>query len=138
VMTAVLVSIITFAARPFLGLFLPHGSEAIEIGIHIQWVVGWTFILMGISMVVTSIVRANGAVVVPLLILIFGSVVVRFAVGFGGYPAYRADAIWWSFVATSLVSAGLAMIYYLHGSWRTKKMAIDPTLSVAAGLPPDI
>jgi putative MATE family efflux protein len=137
-MTAVLVAIITIAARPLLGLFLPLGSAAIEIGIHVQWVVGWTFILMGISMVVTSIVRANGAVLAPLLILIFGSVVVRFAVGFGGYPGYGADAIWWSFVATSVVSAGLALLYYLGGSWRKKRIGVDPEMIAATMVTPDV
>ncbi len=121
VMTAVLVAAITLAARPFLGLFLPAGSPAIDIGIHIQWMVGWTFVLMGISMVVTSIVRANGAVLAPLVILIIGSVFVRLTVAFGGYESYGANAIWASFVATSLVSSGLALIYYFSGAWRKLK-----------------
>ncbi len=122
VMTAVLVTVITLAARPFLHLFLPLGSPAVEIGIHIQWLVGWTFVLMGISMVVTSVVRANGAVLAPLLILILGSVVVRLSVGFLGYPVYGAEAIWWSFGANSLVSSGLAILYYWRGSWRKKRI----------------
>jgi putative MATE family efflux protein len=137
-MTAVLVLIITLAARPLLGLFLPIGSEAIEIGIHIQWVVGWTFILMGISMVVTSIVRANGAVVAPLLILIFGSVVIRFAVGFGGYPEFGADAIWWSFVATAVVSAALAVLYYVGGGWRKKRVGATPVPETGIAPLPDV
>jgi putative MATE family efflux protein len=121
VMTAVLVVVITVFARPFLGLFLPADSPAIPIGIHIQWLVGWTFILMGISMVVTSIVRANGAVLMPMLILIFASVVVRFAIGFIGHPHFGADAIWWSYVGASVASSGLGIIYYKSGRWRNLK-----------------
>jgi putative MATE family efflux protein len=121
-MTAVLVAIITFFAKPFLGLFLPHESAAVPIGIHIQWLVGWTFILMGISMVVTSVVRANGAVLMPLLILIIGSVIVRFAVGFLGYPTYGSDAIWWSFGSASVASSMLAVIYYKSGYWKRSRV----------------
>ncbi len=120
-MTAVLVAAITFAARPFLGLFLPSKSPAIDIGIHIQWIVGWTFVLMGISMVVTSIVRANGAVIMPLAILIVSSVFVRLGVAYGGYGTYGANAIWASFAATSLVSTALALLYYASGAWRKLK-----------------
>ncbi len=119
-MTAVIVAILTLFSVPFLGLFLPHESAAIPIGVHIQWIVGWSFILMGISMVVTSIVRANGAVVAPLMVLIFGSVVVRFAVGFIGHPRFGADAIWWSYSASSIASATLGMLYYKSGHWRKK------------------
>jgi putative MATE family efflux protein len=121
-MTAVLVCVTTFFAPLFLSFFLPHGSAAIPIGVHIQWVVGWSFLLMGISMVVTSIVRANGAVLAPLLILIFGSIFVRLAVAFLGYPTYGADAIWWSGPANSIASGGLALLYYRRGSWRKLKM----------------
>jgi putative MATE family efflux protein len=121
-MTAVIVAILTLFSVPFLGLFLPHESAAIPIGVHIQWIVGWSFILMGITMVVTSIVRANGAVVAPLLILIFGSVIVRFAVGFIGHPSYGADAIWWSYSASSIASACLAVLYYKSGHWRKKRV----------------
>ncbi len=126
-MTAILIAVMTFFARTFLGLFLPLDSAAIPIGIHIQWLVGWTFILMGISMVVTSIVRANGAVLMPLIILIIGSVVVRLSVGFVGYPRYGADAIWWSFGASSLTSSGLGILYYISGRWRKVKPLNRPS-----------
>jgi putative MATE family efflux protein len=120
-MTALLVLLFDLFTKPLLGLFLPHESAAIPIGIHIHLLVGWTFILMGISMVVTSVVRANGAVLMPLLILIIGSVVVRFAVGFIGHPSYGADAIWWSFGAASISSSGLGILYYMSGHWRKLK-----------------
>jgi putative MATE family efflux protein len=121
VMSAVLVGLITLFARPLLALFLPSTSPAIAIGVHINLMVGWTFIFMGISMVVTSIVRANGAVMVPLLILIFGTVIVRLSAGYLGYEVYGADAIWWSFMASSVISSLLGVLYYWRGSWRTLK-----------------
>ncbi len=126
-MTAVLVLIIDLFAKPLLGMFLPQGSAAILIGIHVQWLVGWTFILMGISMVVTSVVRANGAVLVPLVVLIIGSVIVRFSVGFIGHPTYGADAIWWSFGAASITSAVLGISYYVSGHWRRLKPLSRPS-----------
>ena len=117
-MTAVLIGVITLAARPIMELFLPSDSAAIPIAIHIHHMVSWTFILMGVSMVLTFLVRANGAVIAPLLILIVAAVVVRFGIGFGLYGRFGADAIWWAFIATSLASFTMTVAYYLHGSWR--------------------
>ena len=118
VMTGVLVLATLLAGHFLLGLFLPLGSKAIAIGEHINLLIGWTFVPMGISMVMTSIARANGAVAVPLGILVFSVIIVRMSVGFGLYPHYGSDAIWWSFMASGSASAIMAVAYYLHGGWR--------------------
>ena len=117
-MSGALVLAITLFATPLLSLFLPAGSASIPIAIHINYLIGWTFILMGISMVVTFAVRANGAVVAPLVFLIIASVIVRFSVGFGLHDHYGADAIWWSFMAAGIASCVLSVAYYAAGSWR--------------------
>jgi Na+-driven multidrug efflux pump len=87
-----------------------------------NYIVGGSFIMMGVSMVVTSVVRANGAVVVPLVFLIISALIVRLGVGFAFHPRYGADAIWWAFVAGAVVSIMLTMGYYLQGSWRQAHM----------------
>ncbi len=120
-MTASLLLVITAFDAPLLRLFLDADSPAIPIAIHINHLVGWTFLLMGVSMVVTFAVRANGAVLAPLLILIISGVVVRFTVGFGFYDRFGAEAIWASFIATGIASALLSLGYYWHGSWRKLK-----------------
>jgi putative MATE family efflux protein len=117
-MTVSLIAAITVFATPLLSLFLPNGSPVIPIAIHINHTIGWTYLFMGVSMVVTFAVRANGAVLMPLLILIVSAVFVRFSVGFGLYPHYKADAIWWSFIAASMCSFLLSVLYYHFGGWR--------------------
>lgn len=126
-MSGVLIALMTIFARPLLELFLPGGSPAIAIAIHINHIIGWSFILMGVSVVVTFAVRANGAVMAPLLILIFSAVIVRFSIGFGLYDRIGADAIWGAFIATSIVSCLLSIGYYMHGGWRSAKaMTMHP------------
>jgi putative MATE family efflux protein len=120
-MTAILVAVITLFARPILGLFIQADSAALPIAVHINWVIGWSYILMGISVVVTFAVRANGAVIAPLLILILSMVVVRFSIGFGLYDHFGADAIWWAFNIAAIVSAIVSVGYYLKGNWRKSK-----------------
>ena len=117
-MSAAILGAMTLFARPILGLFLPGAAEAVEIAIYINHMIGWTFVVMGVSMVVTFLVRANGAVWWPLIILIIAAVVVRFSIGFGLYDRIGADAIWWAFIATSLTSMVLSVLYYRFGKWR--------------------
>ena len=113
---------ITIFARPLMELFLPADSPAIPIGIHMNSIVAWIYLMMGVSMVVTSVVRANGAVVVPFILLIISAVIVRFSFAFGLYPTWRAEAIWWSSVASGTVSMVLSLAYYFHGGWRKKRL----------------
>jgi putative MATE family efflux protein len=132
-MTASLIAIITVAIRPILLLFLDSASPALPIAIHMNYVVGWTFILMGVSMVLIFLVRANGAVIFPLVALIISSVLIRFAVGFGLYPAYGADSIWWSYIASAASSVIMSLAYYWHGGWR--KLSAPGMHPAAAPLP---
>ncbi len=131
-MTATLILMITIAAKPLLSLFLPGGSAAIPIAIHINHIIGWSFILMGVSMVLTFLVRANGIVIAPLVILIVSAVLVRFGIGFGLHPHYGADAIWWSFIAASVASFGLTVAYYLNGGWKAARVGLPPGHAEAA------
>lgn len=124
-MTASLLGIITLANPLLVGLFLPAGSPAIALAAHINLMIGWTFVLMGISMVVGSVVRANGAVIVPFLILLLSAMVMRFGVGFSFYPHWGADAIWAAFGSSAVTSALLSMAYYLHGGWRRSRMTAN-------------
>lgn len=117
-MTGVLIAIITVFAAPLIGLFLPTGSTALPVAMHINYWISWTFMLMGISVVITFAVRANGAVIAPLAILVISAVLVRFSVGFGLHGTYGADAIWGSFIATAIVSFLFSALYYAHGSWQ--------------------
>lgn len=120
-MTGSLVLLITLFQRPLLGLFLPVGSPAIEIGAHINLILGWTHVFLGVSTIVTSIVRANGAMFWPLVNLFCSAVLLRFSIGLLGHPYWGADAIWASFGAHALVSTLWSLAYYRWGRWREAK-----------------
>lgn len=122
-MTGVLVLLVNLFGPPLLAIFLPAGSPAIAIGQHIGLMIGWTFIPMGVSMVMTSVVRANGAVLVPFLILVISVIAVRMSVGFALHPQYGADAIWASFMASGVASALMGVAYYYQGGWRKERRA---------------
>lgn len=130
VMTGAVVLVITLIDRQVIGLFLTPSSPAVPIAEHIHLVVSWSFALFGIAMVLSSVMRANGAVLIPLLILILSSFPARFGVALPLMPRFGTDAIWWSFWAGSGVSLVLTWIYYHWGRWREAHLLADDPVMV--------
>jgi hypothetical protein len=63
----------------------------------IDHVVIWSFMLFGVTMVFTGVVRSTGAVYPPLAILFIAFWVIRIPAATLLVPRFGADAIWWSF-----------------------------------------
>jgi Na+-driven multidrug efflux pump len=122
VLTGSVVLLIELLNKYALGFFLPPGSAALEVGSHINRVVTWSFIFFGVSMVLFGVVRATGAVMVPLLILTLTLLLVRFPAAAMLQDKFGADAIWWSFPISSALAAVLAVVYYKYGGWRAARM----------------
>jgi putative MATE family efflux protein len=117
-LTGALVALLLLFDRPVLGLFVGEGSPAVDIARRIQLIGSWSFILFGVTIVLFSTVRANGAVVAPLLILVASVLIGRIGFAWALLGRYGQDVLWWSFPAGSLISLGLATAYYRHGAWR--------------------
>ncbi|TCP33625.1 MATE family efflux transporter [Sphingomonas sp. BK235] len=125
-LTGALVALLAVLDRPLLGLFLGQDGGAIEIAARINLIAGWSFVLFGVSMVLSATVRANGAVVGPLLILAVAMFPLRLGIAAGLAPRWGADAIWWSFPAGSIGSMLLMIGYHAHGGWRRIGLPVAP------------
>jgi Na+-driven multidrug efflux pump len=125
--TSIVLAIEVFSTQA-LGLFLPAGSVALATGEHLNLIVAWSFILFSVTMVLSGIVRATGAVLPPLVILTLALLVIRFPLAIILLDDWKADAIWWSFPISSVIAASLSIAYYKWGSWRTQRMG--------GGIPP--
>jgi putative MATE family efflux protein len=108
--------------RPILALFLPPGSPAIDIAHHIDRIVLWSFPLFGITMVLSGVVRAAGAVMAPLLILVATMLGFRATAAFWVVAEHGADGVWWVASLTTIVGVLLTTAYYLFGNWRSARM----------------
>ena len=122
VITGTMVVLVTLTDRMLLGLFLTRSSPALPIAVHIHMVVSWSFLMFGVSMVLTSVMRANGAVVFPLLMMIVAFFPVRFGMALALEPSWGAEGIWWSFIVGSAASLAMTMAYYRWGNWRESRM----------------
>lgn len=121
-LTGSLVLLVEIFSRPALGIFLPADSEALEIAMHMNRIIAWSFIFFGISLVLSGVVRATGAVMIPLLVLVISLLGVRFPIAWLLLEPLQADAIWWSFPISSLVALVLMVVYYKFGAWRNVRM----------------
>ncbi len=122
--TGVLVILLAVADKPALALFLGGHSPALPIAEHIQILATWSFLLMGTTMVIFGTVRANGAVIGPLIILAIGLWPVRLGFAVGAYRWLGADALWLSFPVSSFANVAMAIAFYFHGGWKKARMSI--------------
>jgi Na+-driven multidrug efflux pump len=123
VMTGVLVLLVVWFDHTVLGWF-QLGPEALRIASRIGLIATWSFVLFGATMVLFGVVRANGAVLGPLLILFVSMFPVRLGLALALQPALGADAMWWSFPAGSAANLLMASLFYRHGSWRRGAMYV--------------
>jgi putative MATE family efflux protein len=134
-LTGVLVTLLYLFDRPVLGLFLINDTGAIDIAVHVNNVVSWSFILFGVTIVLFATVRATGAVMPPLIILVISVLLIRTGFAYGLRGTFGQEALWWSFPAGSIASLALAIAYYRFGNWRSLRMLDEDR--PATGLPPD-
>jgi putative MATE family efflux protein len=120
--TGMMIAIILTFHETLLALFLGSDRGAIDAAWNMQLLATWSFLMFGCSMVLFGVMRANGVVVAPLLILIFTLFGVRLGFYHFAYPLLGANALWLSFPAGSGVSLTLAAILYLQGGWRKARL----------------
>ena len=121
-MTGAIVCLLYLFDRSALGLFLPPDGEAMRIAQRANAIVAWSFVLLGIAMVLGGVVRATGAAVPPLVALFLALWVVRIPFAYALSERWQADAIWWSFPLGFAAAAFFMWVYYRYGRWRDAHM----------------
>ena len=123
VMTGVLVVLVVWFDRTVLGWFR-LGPAALPIASRIGLIATWSFVLFGATMVLFGVVRANGAVLGPLLILFVSMFPVRLGLATAMRPWLGTDALWWSFPAGSAANLVMAALFYRFGGWRKGSLKV--------------
>jgi len=138
VLTGVLILPLVLLDRHSLALFLPDGSQALAVARHLNHIAVWSFLFFGVSFVISGVVRSTGAVMAPLLILAAALWGVRVPFAELLQPYWGADAIWWSFPVSSLVSMLLSLAYYRWGGWRRARMLAPPAHAGELATPAEV
>jgi len=119
-----LITLVFVLNKHALSLFLPPDGAALEVSAHLNAIVIWSFLFFGTSMVLFGVVRATGAVMPPLVILVISLWFIRVPFAFSVLDRWHADAIWWSFPLASMFSMLMAIAYYRFGGWRNLRLGV--------------
>lgn len=122
VMTGLIVVVLTLFNREVVSLFLPPEGKAITLGVHINNITLWSFIIFGVFNVVAGVVRSAGSVVFPLVVAFIALLLVRIPLATMLSHQYGFDVIWWSFPVSFSVAVTLNLLYYQFGKWREARM----------------
>lgn len=102
------------AFRPF----LRADSVEIQVAMHINGVVGWSFVLLSIATIALAAENARGSVWAPVCIL-FGVALTRFLATDVAVAKWHAEAIWWSFPIFAAITSILSVVYHRYGASST-------------------
>jgi len=109
--------------RPVLELFLGATSPSVQAALHIQDLAIWTYLPFGVTIVLFGTLRAYGANYATLGVLLASMYGVRLGAYYLLYPLIGPDALWYSFLASSVVSLALTLLVYFRLPWRRKLLA---------------
>ena len=117
VMTGTLAGLVYLFNKDILHLFVTEPT-VVALGIRVNDITAWSFILFGVMNILVSTVRSTGAVLYPLIISFVTLWVVR--IPFSYILAHHSgiDWVWWSFPISFIVSDVLLFIYYFQGGWK--------------------
>lgn len=124
-LTGGLITLIYLVQRPLISVFLPGDPAAAAITLRINALVLWGFPFLGVAFVLFAVMRATGAVIPQLVILVVSLIVVRIPIALMLEPALGADAVWWSSPVSMIVAAAMSVLYYRFGGWRSARMIAD-------------
>jgi len=121
-MTGLLIAPLILLDRWTLALFLPAHGVALDIARHLNHIAVWSFLLFGVTFVISGVVRSTGAVIPPLVILAVSLWGIRVPLAKTLMPSMGADAIWWSFPISAACAMLMSVAYYRWGGWRKAHM----------------
>jgi len=121
-LTGLLIVPLILLDRWTLALFLPEHGVALDISRHLNHISIWSFLLFGVTFVISGVVRSTGAVIPPLVILGVSLWGIRVPFAHLLTPALGADAIWWSFPTSAACAMLMSLAYYRWGGWRKARM----------------
>lgn len=122
VLGGILVLLTYFFSKPILTLFLTNNST-VQIANSLLMITLWGYLILGHSFILTSTMRASGAVLWPTLISIFVIWCIEVPVAYllSHYTNLGMKGIWVGYPAAFIVGLGLNFLYYRF-SWRKKRI----------------
>ena len=114
-----------------LRLFIASDGEVLAQARRINFIALWGWIALSVTMGLFAVVRANGAMLAPMLIFLVTMWACRVPFALWLQPWLGDAAIWWSFPFGSIASALIAWAYYRWGKWRQRPLMMSHPTATA-------
>lgn len=121
-MTGLMIAALVPFDRPVLELFLGASSPSVATALHIQDLAIWTYLPFGVTIVLFGTLRAYGVIYAQLAVLFIAMYAVRLGAYHLLYPMLGADALWYSFLLSSVTSLVLTLLTYFKLPWRQRML----------------
>jgi putative MATE family efflux protein len=117
--------IVVFAAAPeLIAFFVPSAPAVIVGGTEFLRIMALTWGGIGVQFCVVAVLRASGHMVHAMAIALVSQWVVQFPLAYvlAAHSYLLVDGIWWSFPASNLASAVLALMWFAKGNWKRGRL----------------
>jgi putative MATE family efflux protein len=119
------VGLLTFlGAAAIARFFIPHGGPVIDQSAVFIRAVALSFGFIGLQQVLTGSLRGAGDTVAPMVLAMISLWVLRFPLAYvlSAHTTLHVRGIWYSFPATTVLSAAMAGYWFRWGGWRDKRL----------------
>ncbi|MCX6736445.1 MAG: MATE family efflux transporter [Candidatus Parcubacteria bacterium] len=122
-LTVVGIFCFVFAPR-LVSFFVPNDPEVIGQGAVFLRIIALTFGFLGLQMSLSGVFRASGNMMVPLLFSVVSLWVFQFPVAYllSKHTSLHEIGIWWAFPVSYVFTALLAVVWFLKGDWKHKRL----------------
>ncbi len=113
---------------------MPQGGPAIDESATFIHVIALSFGFIGLQQVLTGTLRGAGDTIAPMVMAIASLFVVRFPLAWmlSTRTSLGANGIWWAVAISIVVSAVITGIYFLRGTWKTRRLLDEVQLEDSA------
>ena len=119
--------VIYAAARPLVLFFLKGNAAVTQDAVEFVRIIAFSLCFTGIQQSVSGALRGTGNTLGAMLLTIFGIWVLQFPVAWylSSHTVLGFRGLWWSFVISNVLAAGLAGLWFWKGHWLSSVPA-DP------------
>jgi Na+-driven multidrug efflux pump len=116
--------------RMFIDMRQPDAPQILALGIHVQRIMIWCYIIMAFMQPANGVLRGAGDTLPVMWITIVCTVFMRVPMAYlmvtltksTLYPSGNPDGIFWSMVVCFTIAAAACLTYYASGRWKKKAL----------------
>jgi len=116
--------VLFFTGESLSSFLMPKGGAAIGESAEFIHILAFAFGCIGLQQVLTGTLRGAGDTLAPMFLAIVSLWVLRFPLAYilSKHTSLAANGIWWSVTISIIASAILTGVYFLRGTWKTRRV----------------